>query len=359
VEDVERYKQRHQDFWQLTETRQPLLGFTLGAGSDSWSYWQNNKAAQDLFTRPHINADDIDPQDFVEDQRTYLNQSRLIDDDICRTAIPLASIPWMEAILGCPVEGSGAGIKSREILDRPGSFEEKQFDPENPWVRKYLEFIEVYKKAFGKTFPVGQSVIRGPSDLACALLGAEKATMVLLEEAEDMQRLLTWITAQLEAFLRFQLDCLPRFRDGYVIGQYEIWAPGKVLRIQEDFAVLYSPDLYQEFLRPLDRKLAEIAPYSLLHLHATSLFLIDHFLSIGGIRAFQVSKDAGGAELSAMIPALQKIQQAGKPLILKGQFTSDDVRLMKKQLSVPGLCVQPVVKNLEEAGEMLPDLQRW
>jgi len=359
MEDIQAYQQRHLDFWQTTNTHRPLIGFTIGAGLDSWSYWQYNQAAQQLFKKEEIKPEDIHPVDFVTDQRNYLNKSRQINDDVCRTAIPLASIPWMEAILGCPLTGSGNSITSREILDSPGSFQETGFNAENGWVQKYLEFMTVYKQAFGHSFPVGQSVIRGPSDLACALLGAEKATLALIGEAGEMQRLLTWITGQLEDFLRLQLDYLPRFRDGYVIGQYEIWAPGKVLRLQEDFAVLYSPGLYQEFLKPLDQRLAEIAPYTLMHLHAPSLFLIDHFLSVGGIRAFQVSKDAGQVDLSVMIAALRKVQQAGKPLILKGQFTSDDLKLLKRQLSAQGLCLQPVVGRIEEAEEMWPSLQSW
>jgi hypothetical protein len=351
--DFETYKERHLGFWNRSESSSPLIGFTVGAGADSWSHWQYNTAAQALFKKETVSAEDLDPAGFVEDQRRYLDSSSRIDDDICRTAIPLASVPWMEAILGCPVHSSGTNLKSREILDAPASLNPVRFDPANPWIRKYLQFIDTYYQSFGDLYPIGQSVVRGPSDLACALLGAENATMALVAEAEAMQRLLGYVTDQLEAFLRLQLQYLPMFQGGYVIGQYEIWAPQPVVRIQEDFSVLYSPRLYDEFLKPLDERLAGIVPYSLMHLHFSSLFLIDNFLEVSTIRAFQVSKDAGTDTITAMLPGLKKIQQAGRPLIVKGAFDEDDLQSIKENLSVAGLCLQPVVSGVDEATQML------
>jgi hypothetical protein len=359
VRDFEQYKQRHLDFWNLATVKRPLIGFTIGAGLDSWSYWQYNKAALALMNRIKINPQDIDPADFVEDQRKYLELSEQIEDDICRTAIPLASVPWMEAILGCPVFSTKTNMKSQEILENAAALETADFNPANPWMQKYLQFVQVYKTAFEKDYPVAQSILRGPSDLACALLGPEKATLALVMESEAMKNLLTWVTDRLEAFLRWQLNFLPSFHDGYVIGQYEIWTPQPAIRIQEDYSVLYSPQLYREFLRPLDEQLAAIVPYTLIHLHSSSLFLIEEFLSISAIRAFQITKDIGQISLTEMLPALQKIQRTGQPLILKGQFNPSDLQLIKSNLSVVGLCLQPVVKDIREAKKMLPILLAW
>ena len=357
--DFREYKKRHLAFWEMSEVDRPLIGFTIGAGLDSWSYWQSNKAVRGLLNRDQVLARDINPADFVEDQLKYLELSDQIDDDVCRTAMPLASIPWMEAILGCPIFSTDVNMKSKEILDNAASLQSHQFDPKNPWIEKYLQFIQVYTQAFGTQYPVAQSVLRGPSDLACALMGAENATMALAMEPQAMFKLLNYVTGQLEEFLRLHLKILPAFQNGYVIGQYEIWAPAPAIRIQEDFSVLYSPQYYSEFLKPMDERLASLSSYTLIHLHAPSLFLIDHFLEVSQINAFQVTKDVGSAILSEMIPALLKIQQAGKPLIVKGQFDDDDLDLLKKNLSLRGLCIQPVVGGLAEAEKMLPKLKKW
>ena len=70
--DINEYKQRHLAFWKLSKVNHPLVGFTIGAGLDVWSYWQYNKAARALLNREKISAEDINPEDFVEDQRKYL-----------------------------------------------------------------------------------------------------------------------------------------------------------------------------------------------------------------------------------------------------------------------------------------------
>ena len=357
--DYTKYRERHIAFWEMQEVESPLIGFTVGAGLDSWSYWQYNKAAQALLNKQDIMPDDINPIDFIEDQLRYLELSETINDDVCRSAMPLASVPWMEAILGCPVCSTEAHMTCKKILDNVDSSRPNRVSSDNVWVKKYFEFIQVYTNVFSGRYPVTQSIVRGPSDLASALLGAEEAAMALMTEPEAMHGLLDYVTDQLEQFLKLHMGVLPKFQDGYVIGQYELWAPEPALRIQEDASTLYSPELFEEFLKPLDKRLASISKYTLIHLHSSSLFLIDQFLQVSQIRAFQVTKDAGRISLAGMMPSLLKIQRAGKPLIVKGQFDYADYDLMKRMLSVRGLCVQPVVKNLSDAHRIMPMLRNW
>jgi hypothetical protein len=346
-------------FWNLEKVGRPLIGFTIGAGLDSWSYWQYNNAAQALLNREIVSPEDINPDDFIDDQLKYLELSNQVDDDIIRSALPLASVPWMEAILGCPVYSTEAHMTCRKILDNIDLSKINECKVENEWVKKYFEFIKVYELAFDRKYPVAQSIIRGPSDLACALLGAEDAAIALLTEPENMHQLFNFITEQVSNFLKMNIERLPEFYGGYVIGQYEIWAPEPAIRIQEDFSNLFSPELYDEFLKHCDQKLASITNYTLIHLHSSSLFLIEKFLDINSIRAFQITKDPGIAQLSEMMPSLKKIQDTGKPLIVKGRFDKNDIELIKSNLSLYGLCIQPVVKNFNEANQLITELKSW
>ena len=355
--DFDKYKERHLAFWSLRDVNCPLLGITLGAGQDSWSYWQYNSAAQKLMGKENITPEDINPKDFVDEQLRYLELSGRIGDDICRSAMPLASIPWMEAILGCPVISTGSHFSAEKIVDDAESFQSVQITKDNPWVNKYLEFIEIYKECFSENYPVAQSVLRGPSDLAFAMMGVENAAVALLMQPEAMHKLLDYVSIQLEQFLKLQLQSLPKFQGGYVIGQYEIWAPESAIRIQEDSSIHFSPELYDKFLKHNDDRIAGISNYTLIHLHSPSLVLMDKFLEVSNINAFQITKDQGSAKLENMLPGLKKIQKAGKPLIVKGVFDDNDLQLIKTNLSVTGLCLQPVVSNFEEAEQMLAQLR--
>ena len=350
--------QKHRKFW-ARENDRPLVGFTIGAGTDSWSYWRDNQATAALWGKAEIQPQDLDPAAFVEDQRKYLEVSELVDDDALRTAMPFASMPWIEAIAGCPVVSTEAHFSTKPLLSSPSESGRISFDPANSWVRKYIEFLSVYNAAFGDEHPVGQSVLRGPSDLAGALLGVETALEGLLVEPAAMESLFERIGCLLETFLRHQMGHIPEFHGGHVIGQYEIWAPGTVQRIQEDGASLYSPALYRRFLKPLDTTLSAVAEYTLIHLHSPALRLIDEMLDIPGIRLFQVTKDEGPARLEGMMAGLKKVQAAGRCLIVKGRMNGEDIHALRRGLEPGGLCIQPVVNAIDEAGRMLDDLRRW
>jgi len=144
-----------------------------------------------------------------------------------------------------------------------------------------------------------------------------------------------------------------------VIGQYELWSPGVPQRIQEDNVALYSPGFYRDFLKPLNVKLAKAVPYTLLHLHSSSLFLLDDFLDIPGVTVFQFSKDEGNRTWRDMLPELRRVQENERCLLIKGRLEPEDVVQLKQQLTPRGLCVEPVVDSVGEAKEMLPALRSW
>ena len=111
---------------------------------------------------------------------------------------------------------------------------------------------------------------------------------------------------------------------------------------------LLSPDLYAEFVQPCDRKIASSAEFTVFHLHATGLFLLDYLLDNEGINVLQVSKDEG-VELPGLLDSLHRIQEAGRCLILKGRVTPDDLEMIKRELDFRGLCIEAVVESPEEA----------
>jgi len=351
--------EKHRLFWGRYEVKCPLVGFTVGAGPDAWSYWATNPGAAALWNRNEILPEHVDPRAFADGQRAYLERTLDIDDDAFRTAIPFASIPWMEAIIGCRIASTEAQFVSRSFLKSIEEYEPITFDADNPWARKYVEFIEVYREAFGDAHPVGQSVLRGASDLLAALLGPQGAIEALMAAPALARQVLTDLNVALDQFLRFQQKSIPEFHGGYVIGQYELWSPGVPQRIQEDNVALYSPGFYRDFLKPLNVKLAKAVPYTLLHLHSSSLFLFDHFLDIPGVAVFQFSKDEGNRTWRDMLPELRRVQENERCLLIKGRLEPEDVVQLKQQLTPRGLCVEPVVDSVGEAKEMLPALRSW
>jgi len=352
IGDMRAYTERHLKFWKIDPVDRPLVIMVVGG----WSPFLEAVQGADDREEP-LAPSDLRPEEFVPYyQRLYEMESRL-GDDARRASQPFPAIPWLEAIMGTGVRRAGPHWWSERPDTDLAGLARVHYRRDNPWAQKYLEFLDLFAERFPSR-PTGQSVLRGPTDLLAAALGDEAAVMALIDEPKAAMRALGVLTDLFCEFVRHQWEHTPPFLGGQVIGQYELWAPGRVARLQEDAISLYSPGLYRRFVLPCDQRLCALTPYNLMHLHASCVHLLDVILANEGLGAVQMSMDEA-TPIEQVLPAYQAIQRAGKPLVAKGRFTLDDIAVMKRSLSTAGLCVQPVVDTEQEARETLPALMAW
>ena len=105
-----------------------------------------------------------------------------------------------------------------------------------------------------------------------------------------------------------------------------------------------------------DRLVASAFPFSLIHLHSSSLFLLDYFLEIEEIDVFHINKDAVGMAFGDMLPYLKKVQDNKRRLLIKGFLTEYDLKLVEDNLSPAGLLLQIVVNSAAEARQLKEEL---
>lgn len=340
---------RHRAFWTCRDATHPLLGAIVGG----WSYFRQNRGADTLWGDGYLEPDMLRPEAFVQDYRELLERYDELGDDLVHTAEPFAAVPWLEAIAGCPVRRSHEHFWAEpvpEALDRPDAVE---YDPDNPWARKYLEFLDVFADRLAPDYPVAQSVVRGPADVASALLGEVPMVFAFNDEPEKMRRLLDRITALSEAFLRHQSEHIPRFCGGSVVGVYEIWAPGWALRLQEDAMGLLSPGLYRGFVAPLDARLTSLSPYNLFHIHTTAFHLLADLLQLPALAAVEISRDDGVESITETMAACKQVRKAGRPLVVTGRFSQEEMTQFRRELEPDGLCILAVVDTWDQGERML------
>lgn len=343
--DIQEVINKHKDFWKLKPVSRPLIGYCMGG----WSQMQLYESGRKTLPTGLLEPDMLKPELFLPDYEKILTCNNILQDDLVHSAEPFPAIPWMEAIIGCPIYNSGENIWSEPLSDSLGALEQIRYNPNSPWVEKYWEFIDVLSLEFGSQYPVAQAILRGPSDMLSAAIGEAKFIYALHDNPEQMSRIARNFTEIHNEFLQEQVKRLPEFQGGYVIGQYHIWCPGRCSRLQEDAVALLSPGLYKQFFQSLDREVAKVTEFNLIHLHTTSLFLLDLFLEIDGLKAIQVSLDSGGPGLEDILEPLKKIQRAGKRLVIKGVLDEAAVGRAQEELSVRGLCIEAVVKDVDEA----------
>jgi len=206
----------------------------------------------------------------------------------------------------------------------------------------------VLVKASNGRYPVSHPPLSGPSDVAAILRGHSNMILDFYDAPKRLMQLFHRVQEIFRAVLEAQWSITPLFRDGYFDAQYQLWAPGPIIRMQEDAAGLFSPQLYRTLLQPVDREWARHYPCSFIHLHSTSMFLLDAMLEVEEIRAFQVNRDVSGPPLEEMIPSYRMIQDAGRPLLVRGSFTPIELARMLEALAPSGLYLYIMIQDLAE-----------
>jgi hypothetical protein len=342
---------RYQAFWDRSSVSRPLVGFSLVG----WFPMREFQACRSWRRVDHLTPGMIDPQAFIEDHLTLLREGELVDDDLIRGACPAqVAIPWLPGIAGCRVRVFPDSILGEEQCLPLDQVLGLLFDRDNPWFQKYLEFGLALVAAADGRFPVSHSAEIGPCDLHALLRGHAQSIMDLVDEPDRAAAILFRLA---ELFCQAQQEFwkyMPLFYGGYFDAQYSLWSPRPIMRLQEDATAVYSPALYRKFVQPVDRELASRFPCSFMHLHSTSMFLLDAFLEIGEIQCFQINKDALGPSTAAMIPHYRKVQSAGKPLLIRGSFGVEETRLLLDSLDPRGLFLNIMVESLQAVESLRP-----
>ena len=295
---LEEKARRYQAFWLNEPVERPLVGFSLGG----WFPLQSYRAMERFKGVNRLRADQLIPEEFLKDYERLVAQWDEVEDDLIRAVGPIPPFPWLEAMLGSNVQ---IGIES--IWAEEGGFDyagvnKIDASKDNPWRKKYLEFVALLKNHFGDRVPVGQPILRGISDMIAALRGASQMILDLYDRPGDFQRLARICTDLLIGLVKDQQGITGPCLGGYEIEQLSLWAPDRVIRIQEDASALFSPGLYVKHLQEEERRQASVFPYSAIHLHSSSLFLLHHILEIDSLSCIQINKDVGGPEIAQMVP---------------------------------------------------------
>ena len=334
--------ERHAEFWLRGRVDRPLVG--TGARQ---LYFPLRALRTVLRTEDGlITPDMIEVEPFLAHMDEQFASEGLLLGDLLWSACPWAAIPWMEAIVGCPIrisKGSDS-LWAEPILAHWDQVADIRLSPENEWLSKLLELTGALAENSKGRYPTSQTLMRGPSDMMVALRGAQRLCLDLYDFPDEVGRLAEicadiWVEVN-----KMVLDRIPSFQGGYCSGLMQLWAPGHSVVYQEDASVLLSPSMYREFLLPCDRRIAESFEHCMIHLHSAALHVLDDLLEVDPLAAVQVAFDPSGPSIDQLVPILAKIMQR-KPLLIlgvMGDLAPSDLELVISSLPAEGLCLLTV-----------------
>ena len=337
--------ERYTAFWNREDVKRPLVGFSF----IGWFPFREFAACKAWTSSRYLTPSMIVPEAFMEDHLRLLREGETIDDDIIRGACPMqVAVPFLPGMLGCKLRILPDNVMGEEQHLAWDEALRARLDHQNPWFRKYMEFAQALVARSNGRFPVSHAAELGPTDLHAVLRGHNESIMDLTDEPEMSAELL-WRLGEIFRDITEEFwKRVPLFHGGYFDAQYSLWSPSPIIRMQEDATAVFSPALYRKFIQPVDRMLACHFASSFIHLHSTSMFLLEAFLEIEEIRCFEINNDACGPPLEEMVPHFQRVQKARRPLLIRGSFTAQEMRLLLDSLEPRGLFFNVMVNTTEE-----------
>jgi len=330
--EILRVIERHKAFWEMEEVEKPLM--RLGRYNPP----QKSSPPEEAV---YITPDEIDAQRYVGS-----GPSSAVSGDFMHGAGP-PGFCWTEAIMGCRILISVGSVWSESFLDDWKDLEDIRPSSDNPWLAKLLEITRLLTEKAEGRYLIVQPLLRGPIDMAAAVLGDEQTCFAVYDSPTKFRQLLEICTDTFIEVAKARLSLSPPFYDGYLSG-YSIWAPGTVVRTQADNSALLSPSMYKEFLLPCDQRIFDNFDYPLIHLHSGGLHIVDVLLEAEKLKAIQVSLDyPAGLSATESMPILKRINEQ-KPLIITGPVTQKELEQLLEKLSPKGLCMLLSVRDESE-----------
>ncbi len=338
---------RHRAFWRRADADRPLFGC-----------WQGGyfllEGLESVLASGRLEASQLTPDVLWKLHEAWSRRHVAGLGDLLPTATPFLGIPWLEAIVGCPVvasleSGSIWAEPFSETLPDPASLVERALAVDNPWLAKLMECVRTLGERLEGRLPFGTPIMRGPTDLLASVLGGSPMVYAFAEEPDRVRAVMAALADIWIEVARRQLALAPAFHGGY--GCYRgVWAPGELVTAQEDSSALLSPALYRDQVLPADRRIFGSFGHTLMHNHSASLGItIDEVLGSPTLAGFELTVDpAPGPSVSELIPAMRRIQSR-LPLVLMGSLGEADLRLVLEELAPAGLAIYTEVASLEQA----------
>lgn len=196
--------------------------------------------------------------------------------------------------------GSEIGFKEDTVwfnkcMDSWEGVPKLEFDPENKWFKKHIQLAKDCKALAGNDFHVDMPDLMENIDVLASLRGAQEVLFDLLDEGEMIGERIQEVTdSYFEFYDRFH-DIIKDEDGGNSYTVFQIWGPGRTVKLQCDFSAMMAPEDFRKYIQPSLKFQADKIDNVLYHLDGPAAIKhMDALMEIDGIDALQwTSGDAG------------------------------------------------------------------
>ncbi len=268
--------------------------------------------------------------------------------------------------LGCEPGFSDETIWFEPCIDPddPESTPLPQYDPDNRWWRLHLDMIRKgAERAHGKCLMNVPDLVENID-----ILSAMRDPQTLLFDLYDRPSWVkTWLRRLDDLYFQYFDPIHSIVRDesgGNAFTAFNVWAPGRMAKVQCDFAFMIGSDMFAEFVLPgLARQCANL-DYSVYHLDGPNCIQhVQHLVKIPHLNAIQWTPGDGSPPLEdpCWYPLYHQVREAGKSLLLLGVSEDGACRIVRELGSPDGLffMLNREAENEAEGDEIMKRAESW
>lgn len=339
---------RYQAFWEHEAADRPILFITVPDKAAPWEeqrpanlydQWENPEARYDRlrFTLAHTGYyGEAMPQDWVNFGPGCL--AAMMGSDY----IFKADTVWFGE--GATFIRDWSGAQNLSLLDGSAMY------------RMVMETTRLLTERSGGDYLTGISDLGGNLDVLASLRDTQDLLTDLIDAPEAVLRATEQIDEVWKVVytkLRGMLKASGQHGHVTWLGP---WCDTTYYPLQCDFSAMISPDDFARFVMPSLRRISAFLDHSIYHLDGPGQIAhLDHLLSLPRLDGIQWVPGDGNAPVwdESWFPLYEKIQKAGKALVLHGMQNAGQVLMICKNFSARGLWMSVMMDSREEA-EALP-----
>lgn len=235
-----------------------------------------------------------DPQRIVDRYRFFCDTHAFLGESFPNLNVDFGP-GSLAAYLGSEIGFKEDTVWFNKCLDGWDGVPKLQFDPENKWFKKHINLVKSCRELSGNDFYVDMPDLMENIDVLASLRGAQETLFDLLDEPEKVGERIQEVTDVYYDYYDRFYDAIKDEEGGNAYTVFQIWGPGRTVKLQCDFSAMMSPEDFRKYIQPSLRTQSENVDHVLYHLDGPQAIKhMDALMEIDGIDALQwTSGDAG------------------------------------------------------------------
>lgn len=235
-----------------------------------------------------------DPQRIVDRYRFFCDTHAFLGESFPNLNVDFGP-GSLAAYLGSEIGFKEDTVWFNKCLDGWDGVPKLQFDAENKWFKKHINLVKSCRELAGNDFYVDMPDLMENIDVLASLRGAQETLFDLLDEPEKVGERIQEVTDVYYDYYDRFYDAIKDEEGGNAYTVFQIWGPGRTVKLQCDFSAMMSPEDFRKYIQPSLKTQSENVDHVLYHLDGPQAIKhMDALMEIGGIDALQwTSGDAG------------------------------------------------------------------